>query len=319
MMNKKILFFIFLAGMLCFSFSKSAFAGLGIIPSDWIEPNGMQGQQIEKTFTLVRKDASEDLYFASKITGDLTNWIKIENGNNFVMPKGQQQFPVKITLNIPQNAEKKQYKGEIRLNSETNTEKASTGSVGVLLSSLVRIDLTISDKPFIDYDILRINVPKQEEGNFVNVVLKINNKGNVEAKPTKITTDIFDKFNSAQITSQTITDFSAIKGVPPFSQGEIKLQIPAQLTPEQYWANISVYQDDKILKTDSITFEIVKKGTLKKENAASQYFKNNYILILGIILAIALIAGIAIGIWLFIKHKNNKKQINHKKHEHNKL
>ncbi len=310
MKTHKLLFFIFLTVLLCFAGHASA--GLGISPSDWIEPNGLVGQQIEKTFTLSRADASEDLYFTSKITGELTDWIKIENGNSFVMPKGRQQLPVNIILSIPQSAEKKEYKGEIRLNSSSKTEQ--TGQVGVLLSALIRIDLTVSDKPFLSYDVLQIEIPKQETGNSVSVILKIWNKGNVSAKPTKLTADIFDKFNTTKIDSFTLTDFSAVAGVGSFSEGQIELQLPIQLPPEQYWANVSVYQDEKVLKSSDITFNIVEAGALKHEAAAAK--KNNYLLIIGgILLAVVIIAGIVVGIWLFIKKRKNHLTISKKKHE----
>ncbi|MDP3882567.1 MAG: hypothetical protein Q8Q48_00740 [Candidatus Staskawiczbacteria bacterium] len=290
------LFLLFSIILLCFA--SPAFAGLGISPSDWVEKNGLLGQQIEKTFTISRSDDEEDLYFTSEITGELTDWIRIENGNSFVMPKGQQQLPVNIILNIPETAEKKEYKGEIRLKS--SSKAAQSGQVGVLLSALIRIDLTVSDKPFLSYDVLQIEIPTQETGNAVNVILKIWNKGNVLAKPTKLTADIFDKFNTTKIDSFTLTDFSAVTGVIPFSEGEIKLQIPIQLKPEQYWANISVYQDEKVLKSDDVTFDIVEAGMLKKESPASKIFNNNYLLIgIGILLAVVIIVGVVIGIWLF--------------------
>lgn len=294
---------IFSIVLLCFA--GTVFAGLGISPSDWIEKNGLLGQQMEKTFTLSRSNAGEDLYFTSKITGELTDWIKIENGNSFVMPKGKQQFPVNVTLSIPQNAEKRNYKGEIRLNSTSKSEKSNAGSVGVLLSALIRIDLTVSDKPFLSYDVLQIEIPTQETGKNINVVLKIWNKGNIEAKPTKLTADIFDKFNTTKISSHILTDFSAVTGVASFSEGQIKLQIPAELSPEQYWANISVYQDETILKTSTITFDIVKTGGLKQETVAGKSVpKNNILLIIaGILMIVLVIIGVVIGIRFFMKKR----------------
>src|ERR1035437_3202742 len=141
---------LFLFSLLTAVFIASpVFADLGISPSDWTEPNGLQGQQIEKTFTLSRSDATDDLYFTSQITGDITSWITILNGNSFTMPAGKQQFPVNIVLNIPKNADKKEYKGEVRLNSSSKT--AQTGQIGVLLSSLITIDLTVTDQPFLNY------------------------------------------------------------------------------------------------------------------------------------------------------------------------
>lgn len=301
------LLFVFLIFLLCFAgypLGQISALSLGISPSDWIEPNGLQGQTIVKTFTLSRDDASLDLYFTSQMSGDMTDWIKIENGNNFMMPKGSQQFPIKIDLNIPKTAEKKEYKEQIELDSSTKTAK--TGQVGVVLGSLIRIDLTVTDKPFLSYTIEQIEIPQQETGNFVNVVLKILNSGNVEAKPTKATIDVFDKFNTTKLNSFTITDFTQIKGVGSFSHGDINLQLPIKLSPDEYWANISVYQDDKVLATNDLSFDIVKAGTLKKENPVVSIFANkNYLLIGGVVLLVIIIVVVII---IFIFRRKNKKQ-----------
>src|SRR5579863_2134183 len=186
MKNSKLLLFVSLSILLCFA--RPAFADLGLSPSDWTEPNGLPGQQIVKTFTLSRSDTAGDLYFTSTISGDLDSWITIENGNSFTMPAGQQQFPIKVDINIPPNAAQKEYKGEIRLSSTTSV--AQSGQIGVLLGALIRIDLTVSNKPYLNYSVQQIEIPDQETGNAVNVVLKIDNTGNVEAKPTKVTVDI---------------------------------------------------------------------------------------------------------------------------------
>jgi len=305
MKTNKLLFLASLLALLCFA--RPVFADLGISPSDWTEPNGLAGQQIEKTFVLSRSDAGEDLYFTSQISGDINNWITVKNGNSFTMPKGQQQFPVNVVLNIPKEAEKKEYRGEIRLNSTSKT--AQSGQIGVLLGALIRIDLTVSDKPFLSYSVQQIEIPEQETGDSVNVVLKILNEGNVLAKPTKVTIDIFDKYNSTKIKSFDITDFSNVAGVGSFSQGDLTFQLPIQLSPEQYWANISVYQDDKLLKTDDLTFNIAAVGTLKKATIATKILSgNNLLIIAGIILAVlVIVAIIIISIWFFRKRVEREK------------
>ncbi len=307
MKTSKILIFAFLALTLCFGglFSGRALAmSLGISPSDWTEPNGLQGQTIEKTFTLSRDDTSQDLYFTSQMSGDITNWITIENGNSFTMPAGTQQFPVKISLNIPKSAEKKEYKEQIELDSSTKT--AQTGQVGLLLGSLIRIDLTVTDKPFLSYTVEQITVPQQESGDYVNVILKIGNDGNVEAKPTKVTVDIFDKFNTTKLNSFNITDFSKIKGVGSFSRGDINLYIPIKLSPDEYWANVTVYQDDKVLATNDSSFDIVKAGTLKKQSAIGGIFTNNNLLIIGGIVLLVIIIGVIIVTIILLRKKKNK-------------
>jgi len=178
------------------------------------------------------------------------------------MPKGEQQFPIKVIIDVPQDAEYRGYQGGVRLKSESKTETVE--GIGVALHALIQIDLTVSEEEFLDYEILQIAIPKQEEGKPLKVVLKIWNRGNVEARPTKLTADFWDKYKREQLESKEITDFSEVKAITPFSEGEIKLEIPIKFEPEQYWANIKVYQDEEILKAADIFFEIVKIGSLEK-------------------------------------------------------
>lgn len=289
------LIFIFSA-LLLFS-AGSVSADLGISPQDWIEKNGMPGQKIEKTFMLSRSDSLQAIDFTAKISGDLVNWITVENGNNFNVPKGQQQYPVKVILNIPQSAEKKEYKSEIRLRPQPGS---SGGQVSVVVEALIRINLTVTDKPFLNYEVQQITIPKQEEGNSLEVILSINNQGNVEAKPTKATVDIFDKFYVEKLGSETFADFSNIKGIQPFSFGNLSFNAPFSLTPEQYWADVTVYQGNEVKKTEHLTFEIVKAGTLKKGNQAVQTLKNNIWLVVVIVLVLLVVA---LSILLIIRRK----------------
>ncbi len=298
---KKIWYFI-LSSALMFGFATPAFAGLGISPSDWIEANGLVGQRMEKTFVISRSNPDQDLYFTSEITGDIVPWITIENGNSFVMKKGDQELPVKVFISIPKNAQYKEYKSEIRLKSDTRQANGNGAPIGVLLSALIRIDLTVSDKPFLKYDVLQISIPKQESGKPLDVILKIWNQGNVEAKPTKVTFDFFDKFNQVQLDSKSVTDFSAASGVAPFSEGEFKFTLPVNLAPEQYWVKVNVDQDDRIIKTDDITFDIVEKLPF---GASSSSVCINCIILKVLLVAVALISLLMLVLALSSIFKRN--------------
>ena len=254
---------IWLVVVLMLLIAGSCQAGLGISPSQWIEKHALKGSHIEKTFTLSRSDPIEDLYFKATMEGEIKDWIKIDKGLEFVMPKGEQQFPIRVSIDVPQDAEYRGYQGGVRLKSESKAE--ATEGIGVVLSALIQIDLTVSEEEFLDYEILQIAIPKQEEGKPLKVVLKIWNRGNVEAKPTKLTADFWDKYKWEQLESKEITDFSKIEAIASFSEGEIKLELPIKFEPEQYWANIKVYQDEELLKVADIFFEIVKARSLEKE------------------------------------------------------
>jgi len=254
---------ILVTALLVFTLADFCQAGLGISPSLWIEKHALRGSSIEKVFTLSRAEPKENLYFKAEIEGEIKDWIKIDKGLEFTMPKGEQQFPIKVTIGVPQDAEYRGYQGSIRLKSESKTENVE--GIGISLQALIQIELTVSKEEILDYEILQIAIPQQEEKESLSVVLKIWNRGNVEARPTKLTVNFWDKYGKEQLESKKITDFSGIEAIKPFSEGEIKIEIPIEFEPEQCWAKVKVYQDEELLKSEDIFFEIVEVGGLEKQ------------------------------------------------------
>lgn len=288
-------------------------AGLGLSPSKWIEEHGLQGSVIEKTFTFSRSDPKEDFYFEAEIEGEIKDWIEIDKGLEFIMPKGKQQFPIKVTINIPVNADYENYKGGVRFKSETRTDDDNKSGAGVILSALIQVGLTVTEESFLDYDILQMDIPETEEGEeSVEIIIKIWNRGNVEAKPTRLTANFWDKYKTEQIDFIDITDFSEIKGVPSFSEGEIKIKLPVELRADQYWVVIETYQDDEMTKSEEITFKIKEEITLKQEKSEKEVFiqdkklKNNKIIL---VLALIIIVSIIIILGYLFAVKSRKKTI----------
>ncbi|MCD4705611.1 hypothetical protein K8R61_00840 [bacterium] len=267
--NTKILF----SALLFLIWAGVCHAGLGISPSRWIEENALRGAHMEKIFTISQAKPEQDLFFKATVEGEIKDWIKIDQGLEFIAPKGEQQFPIKVIIDVPQGADFKEYQGKIRLRSEQKLENGNSG-VGVILSSLILINLTVSQKEVLDYEILQIAIPEQEENKFLNVVLKIWNKGNVEVKPTKLTIDFWDEYRIEKIDTKEVTDFSKINPVSAFSKDEIKIEIPINFEANRYWAIAKVYQNDELIKEEDITFKIIKKEILKTEGENKEISKN---------------------------------------------
>lgn len=291
-----------LSFLICANFAQ---AGLGLSPSKWAEEHGPRGAQIEKTFTFSRSDPEEDLYFQAETEGEIKDWLEIDKGLEFIMPKGEQQFPIKVKINIPAGADYGNYKGGIRFKSETRTKEKTSGA-GVILGALIQIDLAVSDEDFLDYDILQITVPATKENELVRISLKIWNRGNIEAKPTKLTMVFWDGYKAEQIEFEEIADFSGIKAVPPFSEGEIEIESSAKLEVGQYWAIIKAYHNDEIIKSEEIIFDVKKDIIFKEENPQETDISSKTVLEIwknysSHILIIVIVVIIVIGFLLIIK------------------
>ena len=248
------------------------FAGLGISPSQMITPNLSKGSHMEKTFVLSRSDPTEDLYFKVTTEGATKDWITLDKGTEFTMPKGQQRFPILVIVNIPKDAANGEYKGGIRLESSSKSPDKTGGSeASTALAALIQTDFTITGKQVLEYEISSIRIQTIEEGSPLEVSLTIINTGNVEARPTKVHVEVFDKLNKKLLESQDITEMGSVE---PFETGDIAFTVPTKLGINQYWTRISAYRDEALLKEESLVFEIVEVGSLQKNGDLKELLCN---------------------------------------------
>jgi hypothetical protein len=252
--------------------AKTALAGLGISPSQMIVPNLSKGSHVERTFVLSRSDPVEDLYFKVTTEGATKDWTTLDKGMEFTMPKGQQRFPIVVIVNIPKDAANGEYKGGIRLESSSKSPDKTSGSgASVSLSALIQTDFTITGKQVLEYEISSIRIQTIEEGSPLEVSVTLINTGNVEARPTKVHVEVFDKLNKKLLESQDVAEMGSVE---PFETGDIAILVPTKLGIDQYWAKISAYKDEALLKEESLVFEIVEVGSLQKNGDLKELICN---------------------------------------------
>ena len=252
--------------------ANTAFAGLGISPSQIIAPYLSKGAHMEKTFILSRGDPKEDLYFKVTTEGATKDWITLDKGTQFTMPVGEQRFPIVVIVNIPKDIANGEYKGGIRLESSSKSPNETGGSgASVSLSALIQTDFTITGEQVLEYEISSIGIQTIEDGSPLEVSLIIINTGNVTARPTKVHVEVFDKFNKNLLESQDIIEMGSVE---PFVTGDIVIPVPTKLGIDQYWARISVYKNEVLLKEQDLVFEIVPVGNLQKNGNLKEILCN---------------------------------------------
>jgi len=252
--------------------AKTAFAGLGISPAEMITPNLSKGSHVERTFVLSRSDPKEDLYFKVTTEGATKDWTTLDKGMEFTMPKGQQRFPIVVIVNIPKDTANGEYKGGIRLVSSSKSPDKTGGSgSSTALAALIQTDFTITGKQVLEYEISSIRIQTIEVGSPLEVSLTLINTGNVEARPTKVHIEVFDKLNEKLLESQDITEMGPVE---PFETSDIVILVPTKLGIDQYWTKISAYRDEALLKEESLVFEIVEVGSLQKNGDLKELLCN---------------------------------------------
>jgi len=228
-------------------------AGFGISPPSVINKNLVPGSYYEQDIFLVQSQPDVDLSATITINADkIKNWIKIENGNTFVIPKGNQQFPMKVDVNIPSNAELGEYKGSITVS--TSPVGAPKSGVSVVLGANVSIDLNVTGIQVSNFSIQNFQIPDASKGSPIKFIIKIKNDGNTDNGPTKVGLTYFDQYHSKQLGQQEemVTD-----KVKSFQTGDISVEFPNTFDVGSYWADVKIYNSDKIAVDSKLVFNVI--------------------------------------------------------------
>ena len=254
-MHKKTrIFLLLLVSLVLFTVQKEvALAGFGVSPPYLSNKNLIPGSFYEQDVYLVQSQPDVDLNTVVTIdAGKINNWIRIENGNNFIIPKGTQQFPMRIDVTVPPNAGLGEYKGLITINTYPIGSQKS--GVSVTLGGTVAVDLNVTSVKFSSFSIQNIRIPNVVIGSPINFIIKVKNDGNIDAGPTKVALTFFDKYHSKALDEQEqlISD-----KVPPFQTKDVSVQFKNNLDIGQYWADVKIYSDEKQIVDSKIVFFVV--------------------------------------------------------------
>jgi hypothetical protein len=265
-----VLFVLFLA------WCPGAHAGFGISPPYFENNQLVPGSHYEQDITLLRSSAEEDLQAEVQIKAPkIEKWLKIEQGNTFIIKKGLLQVPIKIIADVPKDAEIGNYKGyiNIRVSPIDAVQKAG---VSIALGARIEINLTLTNVVFSNFIVHLVSVPDFEllgrPWNWpiisklfnylfyrIRIAMDIENTGNTKTAPTKVLIDVYDLTETKLL--QTSEDKSLEK-IDSFTTKTITADFPAQLEVGQYWSNIKIYKDNDIINTYKIAFSVSPAGTL---------------------------------------------------------
>jgi hypothetical protein len=265
-------------------------AGFGISPPYVINKRLIPGSYYEQKINLSRSNPDEDLTVLVEIDApEIASWISIDPGVEFLFPKGEKLTEITVKVNVPDNAELKNYKGYIR--AKVVPVKAAGGQVSVALGARIDVDLTVGKGEFFDFLVRAINISNVAKKawplkyfNKVEITLKVENTGNIKSSPTKVHLDVYDIYEKGILESGDDTSMAKIK---PFEEKEITAAFSTKLEPGTYYGIVKVYKEDEISRQEKIIFSVTD---------AKFTFKDWIVMILG---AIGLAILTYVGYWLY--------------------
>jgi len=299
-LKAKALIFLF-AALIFFIFQKDiALAGFGISPASVTNKNLVPGSFYEEDIFLVQGSPDADLNAVVTIdAGKINSWIKIENGNSFVIPKGVQQFPMKVVVSVPLDAELGKYNGAINVNTSPTASQKS--GVSVVLGANIAINLEVTSVQISDFSIQNFQIPDVVKESPIKFIIKVKNDGNIDNGPTKVSLTFFDQHHSKQLGQQ---EKSITEKVKSFQTKDISVELSNNLDAGSYWADVKIYAGDKVAVDSKIVFAVIGPPAGQKVSIFSDFFKMSVWVYLLIILVVLILSAVVV----LILHRN-KKQI----------
>lgn len=245
----------------------TAFAGFGITPPYVRNDKLTQGSSFTQEIILVRGDPVEDLKAEITINvPGIEDWITIDKGTEFLLPAGQKQVPMQVTVTVPNNAPYDRYQGNIRI--RTLSPNPASG-VSIALGAQVDVDLRVVDE-IRDFLVKRVQIGEAEEPERkwwlefpgkIEFLMAIQNTGNAPVAPSRVQLDIFDK--RGNVVLESVTNTNNIEPVQPFNTKEVAAYLPTRLPPGAYLVKYTIFHfEDDVKRTGELTLSVLPKGTI---------------------------------------------------------
>lgn len=245
----------------------NALAGFGITPPYLRSDALTQGSHFTQEIIIVRSDPLEDLEtdITLNVPG-INQWITVDKGLKFTLPKGQQQVPITFIVDVPKDAQFGAYTGNIRIRT-SSLQNAPTG-VSIALGAQVDVDLKVVNEIY-DFDVRRVELSEAEEGHKfwwldypgkIKFFMHIENTGNVPSAPARVHFDIYTKVGAKLL--ESVDSTNDIEKITPFATKKVLAELPTFLPPGGYLIKFSIFKKDIVSKSGELTLSILPRGTI---------------------------------------------------------
>jgi hypothetical protein len=246
-------------------FPAITFAGFGVSPADIGEDQLVPGSSYERTVYLVQGAPDKQITVDAIIdtnSEEVSSWITVQQGGQFVIPEGVQQFPVTISVDIPETTELGVYKASLRFNTVPDVATGA-GQVAIALAAKVDMELVVGDDVVSSYEVKLIEIEDIAEGDDAHARIKIQNTGNVPTAPERVSFELFNKFGDIRLSYAEQID---VVKVPSFSEQTVDVFFPLTLSiaSGEYWGQVKVYDDNGVVYEEKTIFNVSKKTFIEK-------------------------------------------------------
>lgn len=249
----------------------TAYAGFGITPPYVTNASLTRNSVYDQVIYLVRSDPTADLKAEISIdVPGVNDWFTIKEGNEFLLPKGEQKVPMTVHVAVPKDADFKQYKGNIRIKTGTPSGVPESAGVNISLGAQIDVDISVIDKQIKDFKVRRIGISDLNEGHKVGWLyfpgkirfeMFLENTGNVPVAPSDVVFRIYDK--SGNVLLEETHKKGDIQKIDPFLTDTVFAELPTRLPQGSYLARFEIKNDDDVKLSGEVNLNILRYGTLQ--------------------------------------------------------
>jgi hypothetical protein len=269
---KKITKNLILGTILLFLSTISAYAGFGVSPTDFNHQYLKPGLTFEKEFILSRSDSLEEMDISIQPSFEgIDSWFTYTPSQNFKFKRGQKTTTFKIKVEVPEDADYKDYNGVFRVLAVPSNQDVK----GISITQGIRLDsgLVVTEVNVTLLSITSIKALDSELGKPIQIQITGENQGNVEVSPT-LKVKIMD-LNMNVLEEHEIADFGTIK---PNQTSQLTAEFDTNLPSGEYFIEVTALLDGVELRTERLVFLINNIPEEKTEEKESGFGMLNSIL-----------------------------------------
>lgn len=251
--------------------AQTAYAGFGVTPPYVTNVSLTRNSVYEQTIYLVRSDPTTDLKATISVdVPGVNDWFTINEGNEFLLPRGEQKVPMTVKVTVPDDADYKQYKGNIRIKTGAPDDQVQGGAVNISLGAQLDVDITVIDKKIKDFKVRKIGISDLNEGHKVGWLyfpgkirfeMLVENIGNVPIAPSDVVMRIYDR--SGNVLLEEAHKKGKIDTVDPFMTETVYAELPTKLPTGSYLARFEIMNESDVKLSGEVNLSVLPYGTLQ--------------------------------------------------------
>lgn len=234
-----------------------------------IEAKGLlQNSSVSRKVYLTRSNPAEEERGIAKVLGPAAKYIRLPNNGEMVLPKGMYNTPYEFFIE-PGTLGKGDYTAQIQVAPMAAKGAAAGSGSAILTGAQADIHFSVTTEALESFEIGNPVVRETEEGQILDFTYQLNNKGNVDTRPSKIEVTIRDERDPKFAYAETI-EGSKLKIVKALTADTDDIPTKATLAPGSYFMKLKFYGGDKmVFESRDMRFQVYPRGTLAQKGELS--------------------------------------------------